>query len=409
MRNPYDVLLERGLVQDCTSEEGLRKLFKEETVTAYVGYDPSGESLHVGNLLSLVMLRHLLLAGHRAIALVGGGTALVGDPSGKDSMRQMLTRDRIRANFERVRAQVEKMLDVPGSGELIVADNAEWLESINYIEFLRDVGKHFSVNRMLAAESYKLRMEKGLSFLEFNYQVLQAYDFLVLNRKHGCRLQMGGSDQWGNIIAGVELIRRMDAREAFGLVCPLLTTADGKKMGKTEKGAVWLDPEKVSPYEFFQYWRNVDDRDVYNLLKYYTFLPLEEIAPASRAEGAEVNAWKERLAAEVTTLVHGREEAEKALSAAREMFSGGGDAENIPTHEIAASELEAGYWFATALVDAGLCKSKGEAGRLVKQGGAYLNDEQVRDGRRELSSEDFTDGCALLRAGKKKYARVVIK
>jgi tyrosyl-tRNA synthetase len=409
MKNTFDILKERGFVEQVSDEDALRKAFDEGPVTAYIGYDPSGESLHVGNLLSLVMLRHLIEGGHHAIAVLGGGTALVGDPSGKDEMRKLLTRDAIRANFEKIKPQIERILG-HGRGKLTIVDNAEWLENLNYVEFLRDIGRHFSVNRMLAAEAYKVRMEKGLSFLEFNYQVLQSYDFLVLFREHGCRLQMGGNDQWGNILAGADLIRRVEAAEAWALTCPLLTTASGAKMGKTEKGAIWLDAEMLSPYEFFQYWRNADDRDVSKLLRFYTFLPLDEVAEAEKAEGAELNKWKERLAFEVTKLVHNEAEADDALKSARELFTGKADSlEGVPTLEISASDLEKGYWITTAATAAGLVPTKAEASRLVKQGGLYLNDKKITDPRHELKPEDFKKSNAILRAGKKKYARIILK
>jgi tyrosyl-tRNA synthetase len=410
MKNTFDILKERGFVADCTDENALRKAFGEKQVTAYVGYDPTGESLHVGNLLSMIMLRHLILGGHRAIGVIGGGTSLIGDPSGKDEMRKLLTRETIRANFEKIKSQVVNFLTVSGCEPPIIVDNADWLEKLEYIPFLRDIGRHFSVNRMLAAEAYKIRLEKGLSFLEFNYQILQAYDFLQLFRRHGCTLQMGGSDQWGNIVAGVDLIRRVEGAEAHALTCPLLTTAGGGKMGKTEKGAVWLDGAMFSPYEFYQFWRNTDDRDVARMLKYYTFVPMEEIAVAEKAQGSELNKWKDRLANEVTALVHGAAEAVKTTAASVAIFSGASTGtEVVPTVEVTADEIAAGYWIATAALKAGLVSSKGEAGRLAKQGGLYLNDEPVNAPDFKLTAEHFIDGAATIRAGKKKYARIVLK
>ena len=410
MENTFDILKERGFVADCTDEAALRKAFGEKQITAYVGYDPTGESLHVGNLLSLIMLRHLIMGGHRAIGVIGGGTALIGDPSGKDEIRKMQTRGIIRANFEKIKSQVVNFLTIPGCEPPIIVDNADWLEKLEYIPFLRDIGKHFSVNRMLAAESYKIRLEKGLSFLEFNYQILQAYDFLQLFKRHGCTLQMGGSDQWGNIVAGVDLIRRIESAEAHALTCPLLTTAGGGKMGKTEKGAVWLDGSMLSPYEFYQFWRNTDDRDVARMLKYYTFVPMDEIAVAEKAQGSELNKWKDRLAREVTTLVHGESEASKSAESAKALFGGtGAEMEGVPTVEVTADEIAAGYWIATAALKAGLVSSKGEAGRLAKQGGLYLNDEQVSTPDYIIKQEHFKDGVATLRAGKKKYARIILK
>ncbi|MDZ7374276.1 MAG: tyrosine--tRNA ligase [candidate division KSB1 bacterium] len=404
--NAYDVLKERGFVQQVTDEEGLRELFAHTVVTAYIGFDPTADSLHVGSLMPIMGLVHLQRCGHRPIVVIGGGTALVGDPSGKTEMRQMLSREQIAANAERIRAQIARFVDLAGDRGIVV-DNSEWLVPLNYIDFLREIGRHFSVNRMLAAEAYRIRLETGLSFLEFNYQLLQAYDYLVLYRRYGCRLQMGGDDQWGNIVAGIDLIRRLEGVETYGLTFPLLTTASGQKMGKTAKGAVWLDPQKTSPYDFYQYWINTDDRDVERFLSYFTLLPMEEVKRLGALQGEELREAKEVLAFEVTRLTHGEEEARRAREAARAAFYGAGDISALPTTAIPGEVLRVGLPMVDLLLRAGLVKSKSEARRLIQQGGAYINGERVDDVERIVSERDLIDGSLILRAGKKRYHRIV--
>ena len=404
----YDELRERGFVQQVTDEEGLKELLSSPPAVGYIGFDPTADSLHVGSLMPIMALLHMQRHGHKPIVVLGGGTAMVGDPSGKTEMRKMLSREQIVANAERIREQIGRYVDFSG-GRAIVVDNYEWLGDLNYIEFLRDIGRHFSVNRMLAAEAYRIRMETGLSFLEFNYQVLQAYDFLVLYRRYGCRLQMGGDDQWGNIVAGIDLIRRLEAVEAYGLTFPLITTASGQKMGKTAKGAIWLDPDKTSPYEFYQYWINVDDRDVERFLAYFTLLPMDEVKRLGSLQGEKIRQAKEVLAYEVTKLAHGEEEAKKARDASRAAFGGGaGDVSAIPTSEISARELEEGVPLVDLFVRSGLVKSKSEARRLIQQGGAYVNGVRQTDLEAVVKLEHVRDGELMLRAGKKRYHRVVV-
>jgi len=408
MTNAYDILLERGFVEQVSDEERLRQILQETTVTAYVGYDPTAASLHVGNLLSIMMLGHLQRAGHRPIALLGGGTAMIGDPSGKTEMRKMMTREQIVANARKIQQQFSRVLDFREGGALLL-DNAEWLLELNYVEFLREIGRHFSVNRMLAAEAYKQRLETGLSFLEFNYQLLQAYDFLMLYRRYGCRLQMGGNDQWGNILAGVELIRRVENQEAFALTAPLLTTASGQKMGKTAAGAVWLDAELMSPYDFYQYWINVDDRDVVRLLQLYTFLPLSEINRFRTLQGAELREAKALLAFEVTKLIHGEEAARNAREAALALFSESGDGAGAPQVVLKSGLFKEGISIIDLFHAAGLAHSKSEARRLIQQGGAYVNRRRIQSIEERIGLSDFEEGELLLRAGKKRYQRVVIE
>ena len=412
-KSGLDVLKERGFVQQCTDMDALERLMEKERVTFYVGVDPTGKSLHIGHMVPFFAIHHLQKAGHRPIAVVGGGTSMIGDPSGKSDMRKMLTIEQIRENSASIKDQLGKIIEF-GEDQALMVNNYDWLGPLNYLEFLRDIGIHFSVNRMLSFESYKQRMEKGLNFIEFNYQLLQSYDFLKLHQDYGCKLQMGGDDQWGNIVAGMELIRRVEgpAAEAVGLTFPLVTRADGKKMGKTEKGAVFLDPELFSPYEFFQYWRNVADADVGKFLKFFTFLEIEEIAELEKLEGAEVNKAKERLAFEQTKIIHGEQEAQKALEAARAAFSVGGgaaDKEAIPSVEIEASELEEGIGIMDLFSRTDLCGSRGEARRLVQQGGARVNEEQIKDINAVIGSSFAADGEIMLKAGKKRYFRVIVK
>jgi tyrosyl-tRNA synthetase len=394
------VLRERGFIQQVSDEEDLKKQLRDGRVTFYSGFDPTASSLHVGSLVPLMAMAHLGRAGHRPIALLGGGTTMVGDPSGKTELRQMLTKEAIAENRVGIEAQVRRVLgDVP---DVVVVDNADWLLPLNYIDFLRDIGRHFSVNRMLAAEAYKLRLEKGLSFIEFNYQLLQAYDFLVLKRSHGCSLQIGGDDQWGNIIAGVDLIRRTDQAQAFALTFPLITTASGAKMGKTAAGAVWLDAQRTSSYDFYQYFVNVDDRDVVRFLKLFTVEPLAEITRFESVVGAELRDAKKRLAHGVTTIVHGAAAAAEAQRAALAAFGGGGDESAIPTFAIAGGEK-----IVDVLAASGLAASKSVARRLVEQGGVRLGDRKIAVVDEAVQAADVGDGV-LLHAGKKSVRRLVL-
>jgi tyrosyl-tRNA synthetase len=399
----------RGFIQQCSDMERLKEVMSSERISLYVGVDPTARSLHVGHMVPFYAMAHLQQAGHRPILVVGGGTGLIGDPSGKTEMRKIISLEEIRENEKAIKWGASKLIDF-SEGRAVMVNNYDWLGGLNYIEFLRDIGRHFSVNRMLSFEAYKQRLERGLSFIEFNYMLLQSYDFLVLNREYGCKLQVGGDDQWGNILSGVELIRRMDGNEAFALTFPLITTADGKKMGKTEKGAIFLDPELCSPYEFYQYWRNVSDADVIRFMKMFTFLPLAEIEEYAGLEGQELNRAKEKLAWEQTKIIHGREEADKALEAARAAFSsGGGEARDaIPSLEIPRSELEAGINVLELFARTELCDSKSEARRLVKQGGARVNDDKVTDIEATIDLSRAQEGELLLRAGKKRYFRVLV-
>ena len=397
---------ERGFFKQTTHPEELKSRVESGRICAYIGFDPTADSLHVGHLIPLMGLAHLQRDGQRVIALMGGGTAMIGDPSGKTEMRKMLTEKQLEDNVGKIKPQMERFLDFSGDSELI--NNSEWLRNLNYIDFLRDIGRHFSVNRMLSFETYKVRLETGLSFLEFNYQLLQAYDFLELNKRFQCILQMGGDDQWANILSGVDLIRRVSQNEAFGWTYPLLTTASGRKMGKTEKGAVWLDPEKTSPYEYYQYWINCEDADVEKFLTLFTFLPLSEIRELSRLQGAEIREAKSKLALETTSLAHGREEALKAEQAAKSLFGSGGESEDIPSTQIDSSSILQGIGVFDAFRESGLCKSNGEARRLMNQGGLYLNQEPLSDPDYRITKDDFKEGSVLLRAGKKRYHRFTL-
>ncbi len=398
-----DTLKERGFVEQTTDEADLRQILEKPT-TCYVGFDPTASSLHVGHLLPVMGLAHMQRAGHRPIALLGGGTSLIGDPSGKTELRKMLTREEIEANGVGIKVQLSRLLDFDAGALLL--NNADWLVPLNYIEFLRDIGIHFSVNRMLAAESYRQRLETGLNFIEFNYMLLQAYDFLVLHRSHGCALQMGGNDQWGNILAGVDLIRRMEGNSAHALTFPLITTSSGAKMGKTAQGAVWLDAERTSPYDFYQYWINTEDPDVGRFLGLFTFLPMAEVRRLAALEGAEIRTAKETLAYEVTCIIHGADEAEKARTASKALFAGGGDLAEVPSWEVSQDRLAAGIEAFILFADAGLAKSRGEARRLIQQGGGYVNGEAVQTFDQKISTADVRDGAVLLRAGKKKHCAV---
>ena len=410
-------LAERGLIKQCSDLEALDRRMNEGPITFYIGVDPTGASLHVGHTVPIFAAAHLARAGHRAIIVLGGGTARIGDPSGKTEMRQMINIDGINKNVERVRAQLVSFLERAGA-EAIFMNNADWLATLNYIDFLRDIGRHFSVNRMLSFEAYRSRMERGLSFIEFNYQLLQSYDFLELYRREGCELQIGGDDQWGNIVSGVELIRRVEGPQArsFGLTLPLVLTSDGQKMGKTEKGAVFLDAELTPPFDFFQYWRNIADSDLLSFLRFFTFLSIEEIDEMASWEDERINKAKERLAYEATSVVHGWETAEKVRESVRAAFGKGqasgqprGQAsDSMPTVNVLASELAEGIGLLELFVRSGLCASRSEARRLVQQGGASLNGERMDEVERVLSAEDLAPDGAVLRAGKKRYVRVVL-
>ena len=408
MNPALETIKERGFLQQCTDLEGLSKLMDSEPVTFYIGCDPTGPSLHIGHMVPFFALRHLRNAGHIGIALLGGGTARIGDPSGKTETRKMISYEAIDANAERFRRQLDKFVGFDGKTSF-TANNKDWLANLNYIDFLRDIGSQFSVNRMLSFEAYKMRLETGLSFVEFNYQLLQSYDFLELYRRHGCRLQIGGDDQWGNIVAGMELIRRMEGVEAYGLTFPLVTTSDGKKMGKTEKGALFLDPAMTSPFDFFQYWRNVQDADVLKFLLMFTFLPADECRSLT-APGKDINAAKERLAWEVTALIHSKEEADNALAGAKAAFGGGGDRSAMPSIEVPLDRFERGYPVLDLFVDAGLAGTKSEARRLVQQGGAFLGEKAWSDEKLPVGRDRLDDsGELVIRAGKKRYCRVVAR
>jgi tyrosyl-tRNA synthetase len=405
MENAYDILKARGFVEQVSDEEALRAALERPT-PFYIGYDPTATSFHVGNLLTIMAMAHMQRCGHRPIALMGGGTGMIGDPSGRTEMRQLLPPEQVQRNLQALREQISRYVDL-SEGRGIMVNNADWLLELNYITFLRDIGRHFSVNRMLAAEAYRTRLESGLSFLEFNYQLLQAYDFLHLYRAYGCRLQMGGNDQWGNILAGVELIRRVEGGEAFALTFPLLTTSSGAKMGKSAQGAVWLDADMLSPYDFYQFWINTEDANVTRFLKIYTFLPLDEIEELGRLQGADIRQAKEVLAYEVTRLTHGAEEADRAREAARSLFGAGEVSEAMPTTELDAGRLEAGIPVVELFAEVGLVRSRSEARRLIQQGGAYVNGEAVNSPEATVTADALQDGAIVLRAGKKRYHRVV--
>jgi len=405
----FDTLKERGFVSQCSNEEELRKLLDSERVTFYIGFDPTASSLHAGHLQQLMAMAHLQRAGHRPIALVGGGTSRIGDPSGKTEMRKILPVETISANSELFRKQIGRFLDF-SDGKALMLDNAEWLAPLNYIDFLREIGVHFSVNRMLSFETYKMRLETGLSFIEFNYQLLQSYDFLVLCQRHGCRLQMGGDDQWGNIVAGIDLIRRVEGIEAFALTSPLVTRSDGKKMGKSEGGALFLDPALVSPYEFYQFWVNVPDDDVEQFLLRFTFLPVADIRRMCSARDQRINDAKRALATEITSLVHGAAAAKEAAEASRAAFEteNGADLSGVPSISVSRGEMEKGIPLVDLFVRTGLCATKSDARRLVSQGGAYVSRKNVTDVNAVVSADAAEDGVILLRAGKKRYFRVLV-
>ncbi|MEG0617229.1 MAG: tyrosine--tRNA ligase [Oscillospiraceae bacterium] len=406
-QNVFDMFKSRGLVAQATDEDAIRDLLSKEKVTFYTGFDPTADSLHVGHFMQLIIMRHMQKAGHRPIILLGGGTTMVGDPTGKTDMRKMLTQEEIQHNADEFKRQMSKFIDF-SDGKALMVNNADWLLKLNYLDFLREIGVHFSVNKMLAAECFKSRLEKGLSFIEFNYMLMQSYDFLRLRREYNCKMEFGGNDQWSNIIGGVELNRRCDSADVYGLTFTLLTTKEGKKMGKTEKGAVWLDPEKTSPYEFFQYWRNIDDAEVQNCLKLLTDIPLEEIENIDMTSGASINAAKERLAFELTSLVHSTEDAEKALSTAKNLFSGDMDAEHMPSTVLNADIVADGKAaILDVLVGAGLAASKGEARRLVVQGGISVDGDKIDDAAATIALDKLKNG-AIIKKGKKIYHKVSI-
>jgi len=422
----FDIFLQRGFIEQVTEEEPVRQLLREQEVTCYIGFDPTAASLHIGSLVPIMALSHMQRAGHRPIALIGGGTALIGDPSGKTEMRKVLTREQVDENGREIKKQLSRYIDFEG-GKALLVNNADWLCAFNYIEFLRDIGRHFSVNRMLAAESYRMRLETGLNFIEFNYMLLQAYDFLHLAKNYGCLLQMGGNDQWGNIVAGIDLIRRVDGKQAYGITFPLITTASGHKMGKTEKGTVWLDASLTSPYEYYQYWVNVEDADVARFLALFTYLPVDEIRQVRNLADARLNMAKAVLAFEATKVTHGEKEAVAAWESSQAAFGGRAiDPAILPSSSIpresaamdysampriikSREELEKGIPAFELLYEAQLCTSKAEARRIIAQGGAYVNNEQIKVFDERISPGHLNkEGKILLRKGKKKYSLVEI-
>ncbi len=405
----FEEFTARGMIAQVTNEEAVRHLLNDEKATFYIGFDPTADSLHIGHFIQMKVMAHMQRAGHRPIVVFGGGTAKVGDPSGKNSMRRMMSQEEIDSNIERFKVQMSKFIDI-SDGKAIFVSNGDWLDDLNYIEFLRDIGPHFTVNRMLAAECYKARMETGLTFLEFNYMIMQSYDFFKLHKDYGCKLELGGDDQWSNIIGGVELIRRKTGDEVYGLTFKLLLNHEGKKMGKTENGAVWLDPAKTSPYDFYQYWRNIDDADVINCMKMLTFMDLREIADYEKLEGSEINRGKERLAYEVTSIIHGKEEADKCAEAARSVFGGGGVSSDMPTTELEISSFTDGEISAIDLLTlSDLAPSKGEARRLISQGGVVINNEKISSIDFKIKLTLFDDEKGLIvRKGKKTYHRFTL-
>ncbi len=406
----YEELIERGLIAQVTDEEEIRKMVNEGKATFYIGFDPTADSLHVGHFMALCLMKRLQEAGNKPVALVGGGTGMIGDPSGRTDLRKMMTVETIQHNCDCFRKQMERFIHFgTEKSDAIMVNNADWLLNLNYIEFLRDIGVHFSVNKMLAARCYENRMEQGLTFFEFNYMLMQAYDFYRLYQDYGCNMQFGGDDQWSNMLAGTELIRKKLGKDAHAMTITLLLNSEGKKMGKTASGAVWLDPEKTTPYEFYQYWRNIDDADVIKCLKMLTFLPLEQIREMEAWEGAQLNRAKEILAYELTALVHGKEEAEKAEAAAKAVFSGAAS-ENMPTYHVTEADLTDGAVdIVTILVNAGLCSSRGDARRNVEQGGVTVGDEKVTDAKTTYSREALSGDGVIVRRGKKKFVRAVME
>ena len=400
-QNVFDILTERGYVEQTTHEE-LRDLLGKESVPFYIGFDPTADSLHIGHFISLMVASHMQKAGHKPIMLIGGGTATIGDPSGKTDMRRMMTREEINHNVECFKKQMSKFLDFEGENGAIIVNNADWLLDLNFVEFMRDIGSLFSVNKMLAAECYKQRMERGLTFFELGYMLMQSYDFLKLYEEYGCKLQMGGNDQWSNILGGVDLIRRIGHSDSFGFTFKLLTTKEGKKMGKTEKGALWLDPNKTSPYEFYQYWRNIADEDVKTVLSLITFLPMEEVNRLCAYTDERINEAKKVAAFEITKLIHGEEEAKKAEEAAEALFEGKGSLENMPTSKLESLPCS----ILDVMIQIGFAPSKGQARTLIEQGGITLNDEKITETTYQLSDKDFAEGYAILRKGKKVFHKL---
>ena len=403
----YDELVARGLIAQVTDEKEIKELINNGKATFYIGFDPTADSLHVGHFMALCLMKRLQMAGNKPIVLIGGGTAQIGDPSGRTDMRQMMTTETINHNVECFKKQMSRFIDF-GEGKAIMVNNADWLMDLNYVDVLREVGAHFSVNRMLTAECYKQRMEKGLSFLEFNYMIMQSYDFYTLFQKYGCNMEFGGDDQWSNMLGGTELIRRKLGKDAYAMTINLLLNSEGKKIGKTQSGAVWLDPNKTTPFEFFQYWRNVSDADVLKCIRMLTFLPLEEIDKMESWEGAQLNEAKEILAFELTKLVHGEEEAAKAKEASHALFAGGANNANMPTVTVTAEDFPDGELdIISVLVKAGLCDSRGDGRRNIQQGGVSVADEKVTDISTKYTLDDFKGEGLIIRRGKKKFAKVV--
>ena len=401
MSKVFEELMERGYIEQITHEE-IKDVLDNSSIPFYIGFDPTADSLHVGHFVSMMVASHMQKAGHKPIILIGGGTATIGDPSGKTDMRRMMSREEINHNVECFKKQLSKFISFEGDNGAIIVNNADWLLKLNFVEFMRDIGSLFSVNKMFAAECYKQRMERGLTFFELGYMLMQSYDFLHLYNTYGCKLQMGGNDQWSNILGGVDLIRRIGHSDSFGLTFKLLTTKEGKKMGKTEKGALWLDANKTSPYEFYQYWRNIDDADVKKVLSLLTFLPMEEVNRLSGLKDEQINEAKKVAAFEITKLIHGEEEAKKAEESAKALFEGQGSLENMPT-----SKVEENISILDAIITAGMAPSKGQARTLISQGGITLNDEKISDVNYVLSDDDFKDGYAILRKGKKVYHKLI--
>ena len=405
----YEELVARGLIAQVTDEKEIKELVNTGKAVFYIGFDPTADSLHVGHFMALCLMKRLQLAGNKPIALIGGGTAMIGDPSGRTDMRQMMTKETIEHNCACFKEQMSKFIDF-SDGKALMVNNADWLLDLNYVEVLREVGACFSVNNMLRAECYKQRMEKGLSFLEFNYMIMQSYDFYALYRKYGCNMQFGGDDQWSNMLGGTELIRRKLGKDAYAMTINLLLNSEGKKMGKTQKGAVWLDAEKTTPFDFYQYWRNVDDADVVKCLKMLTFLPLDEIEKLAQLESSEINRAKEILAFELTKMIHGEDEANKAQEGARALFSTGADTDNMPTTELCADDFTDGaVGVLDLMLKAGLIPSKGEGKRLVQQGGVAVDDVKITDIFAKISASDFEKGHVIIKKGKKVYHKVVLK
>ena len=402
MSNVFDVLEERGFIEQITHEKEVKELFSKESVPFYIGFDPTADSLHVGHFISLMVASYMQKYGHKPIILIGGGTAVIGDPSGKTDMRKMLSKEEINHNVENFKKQISKFLSFEGENAAIIVNNADWLLDLNYIEFMRNIGVHFSINKMLSAECYKQRLEKGLTFFELGYMLMQSYDFLYLYEHYGCKLQLGGNDQWSNIIGGVELIRKIGKEDSFGLTFKLLTTKEGKKMGKTEKGALWLDASKTSPYEFYQYWRNIDDADVKKVLSLLTFLPMDEVNRLSSLEGSEINEAKKVAAYEITKIIHGKEEAKKACEAANNLFNGSGVSDNMPTTKIDSCDVS----LLDLLVKINFAPSKSQAKILISQGGISINDEKIDNINYVLSKKDFKDGFLIIKKGKKNYHKI---